>query len=297
LPNGVSLLKRLDRALFGRRRDRAIRDFKVGIWQTAEVSEAFVRGSDGASVAVADVMDREVNAYFLEQCQPTHAVLDIGCGHGIVSEYLARHGINVTAMDISETLLDRLRQRVAGLELPLTITKGDAYNIPAATDYFDRVVARMFLPHFPDWPTVLKEMARVTKPGGRVLVHFPSKENAEAGHRLGERSVGFSTDPDTTDPWTFYAEADQHELTVVADRCGLRVVDRVPVSFFLHNRLIGYQIGQEAYDSYQNELPEKLSDERVRDFVVWFDNIVTAKAGPAFSYFSIVAFEKVRGPA
>jgi ubiquinone/menaquinone biosynthesis C-methylase UbiE len=294
LPRQRSVLSGLKGSLLRSRRDAAVREFKTSIWQTAEISESFVRGSEASSVALADVMDREVNAYFLNQCKLSDKVLDIGCGHGIVSEYLASHGIHVTAVDVSEALLDRFRERVSGANLPLTIVQGDAYNIPAAESSFDKVVARMFLPHFPDWPTVLAEMSRVTKAGGKILVHFPSKENRVVAQRLGTHEISFSTNPDTRDPWTFYADANERELVNVASRLRLDVIERRPVSFFAHNRLIGHQIGQDAYDRYQEELTEKLADERVRDFVVWFDGAVTAKAGAAFSYFSVVAFEKRR---
>jgi SAM-dependent methyltransferase len=199
----------------------------------------------------------------------------------------------VTAIDISDTLLDRFRARVEGKNLPLAILKADAHDIPATDASFDTVVARMFLPHFPDWPKLLREIARVTKPGGQILVHFPSKENKEAALRIGGKASEFSTDPDTNDPWSYYSEANARDLSAAAERLGLRVIERVPVSFFAHNRIIGHQIGKEAYDRYQSELPDQLADERVREFVVWFDMAVTANAGPAFSYFSVVAFAKI----
>jgi SAM-dependent methyltransferase len=287
-----SIAGSIKRRLFKNGNRKAISAFKSGIWQTDQISDAFVKGSDASEVMLAEIMDREVNVYFLDHCGPEDRVLDIGCGHGIVSEYLASHGITVTAIDISDRLLDQFRQRVEGRNLPLTILKGDAYNIPAADKSFSKVVARMFLPHFPDWPKVLGEIARVTMPGGRIMVHFPSKENSLTATSLGDKDCRFATDPDTGDPWTYYAETDEKELIALSRKLGLKLVSRVPVSFFAHNRIIGRQLGQQMYDRYQDELAERLKDEKVRDFVVWFDSTFTANAGPGLSHIAIVTFEK-----
>jgi 2-polyprenyl-3-methyl-5-hydroxy-6-metoxy-1,4-benzoquinol methylase len=271
---------------------RAIVEFKSDIWQTREGSDWFIKGSDANEVALADVMNREVNVFFLNQCNQADNVLDIGSGHGIVSEFLARHGINVTAMDTSDRFLEEFRERVAGMDLPLTITHGDAYDIPTADASFDKVVARMFLPHFPNWSLILKELARVTVPGGLIMIHFPSRENGLTGARLGDKDCRFATDPDTEDPWTFYAETDERELLDVSRKLNLRIVSRVPICFFADNRIIGHQIGQEHFDRYQSELAERLKDPAVKDFVVWFDEMFTANAAPALSHFAIVTFEK-----
>ena len=266
--------------------------FKKDIWQTEKLSKAFIKGSDAEQTSLAAVMDREVNAFFLGNCLVTDKVLDIGCGHGIVSEYLASNGINTTAIDISEALLDEFKKRIEGKALPINIIRGDAYNIPCDNNVFDIVVARMFLPHFPDWPLVLKEMARVTRLGGKILVHFVSKENSDLAVQIGREECKFESSPVTNNPWEFYAETDSVELRKVSKNLGLKVTKRTPVSFFSSNRAIGRQLGQELYDQYQKELSEKLKDENVMEFIVWFDRLVTYNCEPAFSYFNIITFEK-----
>ena len=266
--------------------------FKKEIWQTDELSKAFVRGSDASTIVATDIMNREVNEFFLSRCASHDKVLDIGCGHGIVSEYLAERGIRVAAVDISEKLLDEFRLRIKDKELPIEVVQGDAYNIPYEDGKFDTVVARMFLPHFPDWPVVLKEMARVTRAGGQLLVHFSSRENTELGKKIGLRDCHFSSSPDTKDPWQFYAETDGQELKKIAASVGLEVIERTPVSFFIHNRVIGYQLGTEQYNSYMEKVQQFLQDEKVRDFAIWFDKEIISRCSPAFSHFNIITFKK-----
>ncbi len=238
-------------------------------------------------------MDKEVNEFFLTNCAPHEKVLDIGCGHGIVSEFLADNGINVTAIDISDKLLNEFRERIKNKNLQIKIIRGDAYKIPCPDEEFDVVVARMFLPHFPDWPVVLKEMTRVTKKGGKLLVHFSSKENTDLGKNIKIEECQFASSPDTTNPWNFYAETNQNELKRICKKSGLTIVNRTPVSFFLHNRILGYQLGQKKYDDYMVKMQKYLEDEKVKSFALWFDKEIIANCHPSLSHSNIITFKRL----
>jgi ubiquinone/menaquinone biosynthesis C-methylase UbiE len=278
--------------IFSSKFKKELVNYKKSIWQTDEMADAFVRGSDGGSVAIAALMDKEVNEFFLTQCSAGNKVLDIGCGHGIVSVFLAQNGLDVTAIDISDKLLARLKDNIAGQNLRIEVKQGDAYNIPCSDEYFDIVVARMFLPHFPDWPKVLAEMARVTKRGGKLLVHFNSGENTELAKELKRKDCQFSTSGDISNPFAFSAETNDKELQKVAGQIGLTVRERTPVSFFINNRLFGYQLGTDAFNNYQTQLLDHIKDKRVEEFVLWFDREVISKCAPSFSNVNIITFEK-----
>ena len=267
--------------------------FKKEIWQTDAVSSSFIKGTDANVVVAADIMNKEVNEFFLAHCSPDDKVLDIGCGHGVVSEFLAEKGIHVSAVDISDKLLADLNARIAGRNLPIEVKRGDAYNIPYENEHFDVVVARMFLPHFPDWPAVLKEMTRTTKKGGLILVHFSSAENTQLGKSIGFKECSFASSPEVTDPWKYYAETDSNELQNVCAETGLELINRTPVSFFLHNRIIGYQLGTERYNKYMEEVQNFFKHEAVRDFAIWFDKEIIAQCSPALSHFNIITFKKI----
>jgi len=293
MKNLIKSLKKKAKIFLKIQHKKSIIKFKKEIWQTDEISKAFIKGSDGSKIVGADLMDKEVNEFFLANCSIQNKVLDIGCGHGIVSEFLAENGINVTAIDISEKLLFEFRERIKNRNLLIEIRNGDAYNIPCRNEEFDVVVARMFLPHFPDWPTVLKEITRVTKKGGKLLVHFSSKENADLGKKIKIRDCQFASSPDSTDPWNFYAETDDNELRKVCRKTGLTVINRTPVSFFLHNRILGYQLGQQKYDDYMRKIQEYFKDENVKNFALWFDKEIIAQCHPSLSHFNIITFRKL----
>ena len=266
--------------------------FKKEIWQTDEVSKSFIDGSNASLIPVADNMDREVNEFFLSQCTKEDKILDIGCGHGIVSEFLAEKGLDVTAIDISEKLLTEFRNRIKDKDLKIEIKQGDAYSIPCVNEEFDVVVARMFLPHFPDWPIVLKEMTRVTKKGGKLLVHFPSKENTDFAKKIKITDYEFLANSETNDPRNFYAETDDKELKRVCKKNGLTLINRTPVSFFQDNRILANQLGGELHYKYMTKMENYLKNEEVKNFILWFDKEIIAHCHPALSRSNIIEFKK-----
>ena len=99
-------------------------------------------------------------------------VLDLGCGDGTTALPLAALGVDVTGIDIARNLVDAGNKRAAAAGLKnLTFQEGDACNLDGvADDSFDltlSVFGAMFAPKPFD---VAREMVRVTKPGGRVVM-------------------------------------------------------------------------------------------------------------------------------
>lgn len=103
---------------------------------------------------------------------PGLAVLDLGCGDGTTALPLARRGAEVLGVDIARNLVDAGNRRaaVAGLA-NLRFEHGDASDLVGiADDRFDLVLSvfgAMFAPRPVD---VAKEMVRVTRPGGRIVM-------------------------------------------------------------------------------------------------------------------------------
>ena len=278
-----------------KRAESKVRELKTTFWQTESGAAFFIKGSDMETVPAAAVMDAVVNGLFLEHCPANSKVLDVGSGHGIVSKYLAKHGHSVTAFDVSDVLLKALEDDSTALGIE--IRQGDVANIPARDGEFDVVVARMFLGHFPDWPEVLKEMARCCRHGGKLLIHFTASENASFGAKFGKHDCRFADSPDLnvgTDPGYYFASANQSQIQKACARAGLRVLERIPTSFFLHNRLIGHSLGSGPYETYQREMSDKLKDKAVRDYVIWFEQNVVRHMPVWFSYYNVLVLIKCR---
>jgi ubiquinone/menaquinone biosynthesis C-methylase UbiE len=114
-----------------------------------------------------------------------HAALDVGCGPGIDVAEMARRmpdGAQVSGIDISETMIAEARQRTAGLGQRVSLRIGDAADLPYPDQTFDVCRAATVLQHVPDPARVIQEMARVTRPGGRVGVLEFDQETAFVDH-------------------------------------------------------------------------------------------------------------------
>jgi SAM-dependent methyltransferase len=108
-------------------------------------------------------------------------VLDVACGPGIVTAELAATAREVVALDLTPQMLAKARERCAKAgRLNVTLKEGSAADLPFPDNSFDAVVTRLSFHHFEDPRRVLREMARVVKVGGTVVVaDVTSSEDAE----------------------------------------------------------------------------------------------------------------------
>lgn len=100
-------------------------------------------------------------------------VLDVACGTGDLAFELARRvapGGEVTGIDFTEPMLKLARQKAQGQALPVKFAWGDALDLRFADDTFDAVTCAFGLRNMEDRQQALDQMARVTKPGGRVVI-------------------------------------------------------------------------------------------------------------------------------
>lgn len=101
-------------------------------------------------------------------------ILDVATGTGDLAISLARkiEGAQVTGVDISENMLAIGRRKVSekGLDGWITLQKGDAEALGFPDGSFDCVTAAFGVRNFGDIPAGLREMCRVTRPGGRCFV-------------------------------------------------------------------------------------------------------------------------------
>ncbi|MGE0269146.1 MAG: class I SAM-dependent methyltransferase [Candidatus Omnitrophota bacterium] len=103
-------------------------------------------------------------------------VLELGCGVGYFTEYLAQSGANIIANDISPDLLEVARNRVTSSNV--TFKLENAYELSYRDAEFDAVIGSSVLHHL-DIEKALIECHRVLKPGGGISFTEPNILNPQ----------------------------------------------------------------------------------------------------------------------
>lgn len=104
----------------------------------------------------------------MAQPAPGLRALDVCCGTGDLSFGLAKGGAAVTGLDFTERMLAVARARSGSPGGP-EFVQGDAQNLPFPDGSFDIVTVGYGLRNLASWEAGVREMARVARPGGRLL--------------------------------------------------------------------------------------------------------------------------------
>lgn len=96
-------------------------------------------------------------------------VLDTGCGHGAFSVYAVSRGAEAVGLDLQMVGLKFAAEQSAGMGLPVSFVCGRSEKLPFPDDLFDLVLSRSTL-QYTDIPVVKRELLRVLKPGGALVL-------------------------------------------------------------------------------------------------------------------------------
>jgi SAM-dependent methyltransferase len=105
-------------------------------------------------------------------------VLDVGCGPGWLSEFLARCGYAVTGVDVSEDMVEVASERIAAIEAPIgegIEPLAEFHAMPVLdlpwVNRFDAAILYDAMHHFHDEVATLRVLRRALAPGGRIFIH------------------------------------------------------------------------------------------------------------------------------
>lgn len=148
------------------------------------------RGSDLGRVT--DALEERLTCELLGPVQGLQ-VLDVGCGDGALAVALAKRGVHVTGVDADPRMLAAAQERARLARAPVNLIGADAQALPFKTGTFDVIVAITVLCFAPDAEQLLGEMARVLRPGGRMIIGELGRYSAWAAKRRISARFGSST--------------------------------------------------------------------------------------------------------
>jgi SAM-dependent methyltransferase len=115
---------------------------------------------------------RDIHALVIETADPKpgERVLDAATGTGAVAILAAQRGADVVGMDLAPVLIETARERAAQESVDVQWDVGDAEGMAYEDASFEVVVSTCGVMFAPDHGAVASELARVTKPGGRIAL-------------------------------------------------------------------------------------------------------------------------------
>lgn len=152
---------------------------------------------------VGALVYRYESALLLDLLQPCpgETILDVGCGTGIFTLDILSLGPRIIGLEISRPMLIRAGQKAK--EYPFDPITGNMMFLPFADEVFDKTVSMTALEFVEDAHGAVREMFRVTKKGGTIVVTTLNslspwatrrKQKAEKGHHLFKKMIFRSPD-------------------------------------------------------------------------------------------------------
>ncbi len=105
-----------------------------------------------------------------ETITPDMSLLDVGCGTGQTSAYIAKYyPCKIVAIDINPNMLEKARQKFADYQLDIPLIRANAMDLPFHKDSFDIILSESVTTFTDNIRRTLREYSRVLKPGGILL--------------------------------------------------------------------------------------------------------------------------------
>lgn len=135
--------------------------------------EEFSKWADSYDNPLTSITFRQTNTKIVKLLDPKQnsSLLDVGCGSGILIKYLleTNRGMKLFGLDITSKMVEVAKRKFAN-DPNVEITLGSAIKMPYKNNTFDYVTCASSFHHHPDPLKSAKEMVRVLKPGGKLLI-------------------------------------------------------------------------------------------------------------------------------
>lgn len=179
---------------------------------TVELSSSYVKWRASRLGRTTDALEQDLILRLIGQVAGLN-VLDVGCGDGQLTALLARDGARISAIDPDARMLKAAGRHFAATGVSVALDRGSVEALPYENDSFDIVLAVTLLCLVRDPQEAIIQMARVLKPGGRVVLGELDRRSLWAAWRRLRGWLGHPT-------WRsarFFAPADMRDLVERSD--------------------------------------------------------------------------------
>lgn len=160
------------------------------------------------------------------------SILDVGCGPGFKSAYLAAKGFKVTGFDFSDEMIKIARREFPGIDFRAL----DMYDLDTLKETFDCVFAQAVLLHVPGEKVfgVMESLKGKLKPGGFLYVAVKAPKNDKKEGTLVENDYGYEYE-------RFFSYFTEDEMKDYFKRLGFKIMlsDRTPSGKTIWVHIIG----------------------------------------------------------
>lgn len=108
-------------------------------------------------------------AFSTADVQEGRVASDLGAGSGFITEGLLRKGLKVIAVDQSKAMISVMKEKFSDAE-GIDFRVGDSKRLPIADEAVDYTFANMYLHHVESPLDAIKEMARILRPAGKLVI-------------------------------------------------------------------------------------------------------------------------------
>ena len=221
---------------------------------------------------------RDIHELVIERVDPKpgERLLDAATGTGAVAILAARSGADVAGQDLAPVLIDTARERATEAGAAVQFEVGDAENMRYDDASFDVVTSTCGVMFAPDHGAVAGELARVTKPGGRLALACWTPEGG-LGQMFGMMRPFLPTPPEGVGSPFAWGKEDH-----VRDLLG----DSFELEFEEHDSVLRTADGEEYWELFSSSYgptksaAEALDDERREEFhQTWVDFFEALREG------------------
>lgn len=139
--------------------------------------------------------DFDLNARIIEKVDNCGVAVDLGCGTGELLLSLSSRADRVIGVDSSPNMLKQARQKTVAAQDRVDLRLGEMEHLPVRDGEADLAIANMVLHHLVMPAAAIREIHRILKPGGRLLIADFEKHDVEmVREKYGDPWLGFEQD-------------------------------------------------------------------------------------------------------